>query len=314
MKITLIHNPEAGKGKQPPRGEIIKLLRAAGHKVEYQSSKEKKWHKILKEPGDMVAVAGGDGTVSKVSRRLIGSPIPIAILPLGTANNVASSLGIPGGKLRDVVAKWKAARCSHFDVGLAKGPWGSQHFIEGFGLGLFAETMFRIDSKKKKLDQTEHPGEEINAVLQILRERLRNFKSSQLTVRLDGEDLSGEYVLLEAMNIRSIGPNLSLAPAAKMNDGLLDIVGVPHRKRSELAKYLGNRINGTEPVLRVRRRRGQHLQIEWESAPVHIDDFPWPDDPKRVSVKSHAITIQVEPGALVFLIPAEKPKRRWRRA
>jgi hypothetical protein len=73
IKITLIHNPEAGKGREFPLRELVKLIRAAGHKVDYQSSSEKKWHKVLKRPGDFVAVAGGDGTVSKVARRLIGS-------------------------------------------------------------------------------------------------------------------------------------------------------------------------------------------------------------------------------------------------
>jgi len=51
---------------------LVELLCAAGHKVNYQSSKEKKWKKALKNPGDIVAVAGGDGTVGKVARRLIG--------------------------------------------------------------------------------------------------------------------------------------------------------------------------------------------------------------------------------------------------
>jgi diacylglycerol kinase family enzyme len=315
IKIILIHNPLAGKGQQPPRRELLKLIRAAGHKAEYQSSKEKKWHKILQEPADIVAVAGGDGTVGKVARRLIGTPTPIAILPLGTANNIACSVGIANENLKNIIAGWKNACGAHFDAGVAKGPWGSQHFIEGFGLGLFAETMFQLDSSKEKsLKRAEHPDEEINAVLEILRKRLRDFKSADLRVRLDGKDLSGQYVLLEALNVRSIGPNLNLAPSATTNDGLLDIVAVPHAKRAELNKYLGNRVNGAEPALRLRRHRGKFLQIEWENSPVHIDDTRWPDDHKEVKIKSHSITITVEPGALVFLIPSEKRRRARRRA
>jgi diacylglycerol kinase family enzyme len=72
IKITLIHNPAAGDGSRPSGDDLVELLCAAGHKVNYQSSKEKKWKKALKNPDDIVAVAGGDGTVGKVARRLIG--------------------------------------------------------------------------------------------------------------------------------------------------------------------------------------------------------------------------------------------------
>ena len=307
-----MHNPEAGKGKQPSRDELLQLLRAAGHKVEYQSSKEKKWHKILKDPGDVVAVAGGDGTVGKVARRLIGSPTPIAILPMGTANNVASTLGMAGRTLKDLVGGWKIARCTHFDAGVAKGPWGSKHFIEGFGLGLFAETMFRIDgSKEKDLAHAADPEEEMNSVLKMLRGHLRKLKHKDLTIRLDGKDLSGEYVLIEALNVAFIGPNLHLAPRADIKDGFLDVVTVPHGQRAKLTKYLSKRINGDEVLHGFPSHRGRHLQIELESSPVHIDDLRWPEE--GVALKSHAITIQVEPGALVFLTPPLKTRRSQRR-
>jgi len=313
IKITLVHNPQAGKGTQPSRGDLLELLRTAGHEVDYQSSKEKKWHKILKKPGDMVVVAGGDGTVGKVARRLIGSSTPLAILPLGTANNVACTLGLSGRTLKELIAGWKIARCVHFDAGVARGPWGSRHFIEGFGLGLFAETMFQIDgSNKKELGSAEDPKDEINSVLKRLQGRLRRLKSKDLTIRLDGKDLSGNYVLLEALNVRLIGPSLNLAPQADTKDGYLDVVTIPHGKQTMLSQYLSRRIDGENPRLKLPSRRGRHLQIEWESSPVHIDDIRWPCDKQDVRIGSHAITITVDPGALVFLAPPAKGRRTRR--
>ena len=260
----------------------------------------------------MVAVAGGDGTVGKVARRLIGSPTPIAILPMGTANNIASTLGLAGRTLKDLIAGWKVARCTHFDAGVAKGPWGSKHFIEGFGLGLFAETMFRIDgAKAKELEKAEDPEAEMASVLKMLKVSLRNLKNKELTIRLDGKDLSGEYVLIEALNVRFIGPNLHLAPQADIKDGFLDIVTVPHRQRAKLNKYLSRRIHGDAVLHGFPSHRGRHLQIELDSSPVHIDDMRWPQE--GVALKSHAITIQVEPGALVFLTPPVKTRRTRRK-
>jgi diacylglycerol kinase family enzyme len=155
-----------------------------------------------------VAVAGGDGTVSKVARSLVGSRIPIAVLPMGTANNIARTLGLTGTTLQDLVEGWNAAWCANFDVGVAKGPWGSKCFIEGFGVGLFAEMMFGIENgQHSHVSRSEDPEEEISAALKVLKKQLSSYPSKDLTIRLDGQDLSGDYYMLEAMNIRYIGPN-----------------------------------------------------------------------------------------------------------
>src|SRR5258706_10465064 len=92
VRVTLIHNPKAGRGKASP-GALKKLLRDAGHKLSYHSCKERGWKEALMEPTDLVVVAGGDGTVGRVARRLTGRGIPIALLPSGTANNIARTLG-----------------------------------------------------------------------------------------------------------------------------------------------------------------------------------------------------------------------------
>ena len=245
---------------------------------------------------------------------MIGSPTPIAILPMGTANNIATSLKIADRELKDLVASWEGSRCARFDAGVAKGPWGTKNFIEGFGLGLFAETMFALDvSKEKKLKPADEPEDEIRAVLDLLQAQLPKLDPKPITVRLDGKDLSGQYVLLEALNVRYVGPNLNLAPEADTQDGLLDLVAIPFRKRSELARYLKGWTRDRAPMAKSRRHRGQLLQIEWDGSPVHLDDSAWPDAGETLPVKTHAITIQMEPGALVFMMPDEERGPRPRK-
>ena len=68
-------------------------LAKAGHQVTYQSTKERGFKKALKQPTDLVLVAGGDGTTAKVASPLVDSGIPLSVLPLGTANNLARALG-----------------------------------------------------------------------------------------------------------------------------------------------------------------------------------------------------------------------------
>src|SRR5687768_18029855 len=107
MKVTVIHNPDAGNGDQPSGEEIIELIRRAGHEPRYQSSKEDGWQTALEDPGDLVAVAGGDGIVGTVAKRMIGRATPIAVLPLGTANNIAKTLDLMDVPLGELIRGWR---------------------------------------------------------------------------------------------------------------------------------------------------------------------------------------------------------------
>jgi len=173
---------------------------------------------------------------------------------------------------------------------------------EGFGIGLFAETMSQLDKLGgSHPPSSNNPKQVISTVVNILSGQLKKFASKNMVVHFDGKDLSGDYVLLEALNIRYIGPNLDLVPRAEVNDGLLDVVFVPEAQRAKLTKYLSDRINHKSPRQKLTVRRGQHLQIEWENSPIHIDDTTWPTRKDRTPLRSNAIDIRVDPAALVFL-------------
>lgn len=302
MKVTLIHNPDAGDDDQPSGDEILRLIRRAGHKAKYQSMNEGNWKRALRKPCDIIAVAGGDGTVGKVARRLVDTRTPVAVLPMGTANNIANTLGLTNWTFPELIDGWNGARCVNFDAGVAKGPWGSKNFIEGFGIGLFAETMFQIENgAHSHTSRPDDPEEEIKAILKVLKKQLAKYRSKDLTIRLDGQDLSGDYFLLEALNIRYIGPRLDLVPRAEINDGLFDIVFVSKAEKTKLSQYITNRLEHKPARGGLTVRRGRHLQVEWEISPVHIDDMPWPEDKDDCSMRSNAIDIKIDPGALVFL-------------
>jgi diacylglycerol kinase family enzyme len=281
------------------------MIRKAGHKPRLRSSKEKQWKKALRKPCDIVAVAGGDGTVGKVARNLIGSRTPIALLPLGTANNVARALGIADMSVRDLVEGWQHARCINFDAGVARGPWGSKVFIEGIGVGMFAETMFHIDNGRySHVAQAENPDAEIKNTLKLLKKQTTHYAPKQLTVRFDGQSLSGDYYLLEILNIRSIGPGLNLAPRAEINDGFFDVVFIAKGEQAQLNRYIADQLVAKPSEVTLTTRRARHLQIECGGVLFHIDDMPWPEDSSRFRLSSQAIDIRAEPGALVFLTPS----------
>ena len=126
MQVTLIHNPDAGGDNRPSGDDLLELIHKAGHSATFQSSKDASWDKALEKASDLVAVAGGDGMVGQVAKRMIGRRIPIAILPMGTANNIATSLGVKNLGIDELIFGWTSARRVKFDVGNAKGPSGIQ--------------------------------------------------------------------------------------------------------------------------------------------------------------------------------------------
>ena len=90
MRILLIHNPKAGDRKHSKK-QLLASLTRSGHQAFYQSIKKRGWKQAFEKPVDLVIAAGGDGTVHKSAWQLLDSGIPLAILPLGTANNLARS-------------------------------------------------------------------------------------------------------------------------------------------------------------------------------------------------------------------------------
>jgi diacylglycerol kinase family enzyme len=302
MRVTLIHNPSAGP-EDIDSDHLVSLIRDAGHEVVNISVKDDDYRSLLESPGDVVAVAGGDGTVRKVATKLIGSGIPIAILPVGTANNVSRSLGIEG-HLEEMIAKWETAPMKSFDVGKASAPWGDATFIEGMGLGLFAKTMSILTSSdKESSDEFDDAEEKLERDLKALKGILSNYNCHNLNMVLDGKDRSGEYLLVAALNMNYIGPNLHLGPDSDPTDGYLDFIFVPEQKRDELSQYLLGRLEGKEEAPQLDVVRGRHLRLQWDGVEMHIDGKIWPDPEKLADYSSGAIDVRVEHGALEFLCP-----------
>jgi diacylglycerol kinase (ATP) len=265
VRVTLIHNPGAGKGECTDQ-LLLGLLHGAGHKVRYQSSKDEGWEEALKHAADVVAVAGGDGTVSRVAKRLVGRDIALAPLPLGTANNIARSLGLNELSLEEIVRSWANPRRVKLDVGLVEGPWGPRYFVEGVGVGLFA-ALLAAGKKDKRVK-----GEPVDSALRRLRRQAERCEAVALEAALDGRAISGRFILLEALNIPYIGSNLFLAPDSQPGDGHFDVVLVSEAERERLVEYLAKWRDNRERLAVLPSQRGKRLTMKWTGFDVHIDD------------------------------------------
>ena len=292
MRILLVHNPGAGSETHNAH-ELISALEKAGHTPVYQSSKKRGLRAALKEKPDVVLVAGGDGTVGKVARRLIGSDLSMSVLPLGTANNLARALGfhVPA---KEIIAQLAQGKSEAFDVGRARGPWGKRFFFEAVGAGLFADYLL---APAEDADEAGSKAAELKRHVTEMRERFADHVARKWEIELDGEDVSGRYLFWQAMNIRSVGPALVMAPNAKTNDGKFDFLAAREDDRELVMDFLKARLRGieAEPVLPV--VRFNKMRLRWKKRPLHFDDEVWPEE-KEKRTKRCEIEISVRPNAL----------------
>jgi diacylglycerol kinase family enzyme len=307
MQVTLIHNPTAGD-ELFSASQLIALIEQAGHRVLYRSSKED-YKSALRMPADLVVVAGGDGTVRKVAIELLGRNTPLAVLPCGTANNIAGSLGIHGSP-QALVAGWASARQTPFDIGVLRGPKGDERFLEGVGLGLFSGLMSILDAIDDEYDiEFDDKHQKLRSDIGALAALLAEYPACEVEVTIDEQRFAGQYVLIEAMNIKSVGPNLQLAPAADPGDGCLDFVFVAEHERGEMLDYLNRRRQTAEAFPRLTVHRGRHMRVRWSGAEVHVDDKVWLDrddhqeNARGDSAPPTVIDVTVERNALRFLVP-----------
>jgi diacylglycerol kinase (ATP) len=303
MRVTLVHNPGAGDSGQPVGEDLKRMIGDAGHPVAYVSCKVKGWEGQLGQPADLIAVAGGDGTVGVVAKRIAGHGVPLTVLPMGTANNIARTLGLCDVPLQRLVAGWARGRRARLDLGTASGPWGASAFLEGAGAGLFAWSMPQADTSRT-LANLDPADAKIVYALELLKERLLRSPAIRIEASLDGRDLSGTYVLFEAMNMRYIGPNLYLAPDADPADGLLDVVTVPEAERGRFLDYLSSWQGGRMREPRLPSYRGRRLELRWDGFGMHLDDRIWPAEDEKPPSDSNVVAVELRGGAAECLLPA----------
>jgi diacylglycerol kinase family enzyme len=303
MRVSLVHNPKAGDARHSRR-DFKALLREFGHDIVHHVGRKDSWKALIRDPGDLIAVAGGDGTVGAVARAFIGRDVPLALLPVGTANNIARTLGLDAAP-RELVAGWTDARQRALDIGVAAGPWGEESFIEGFGLGLLA-TCMRLLHDQDKQAEAAHDDPRFKRLRDelALKALAADFPPAHISGTLDGHDVSGAFLLVQAMNIAAVGPGLVLAPDADPGDGLLDFAFVPEERRAAFIDFLVARIRDEPATAPVDIRRGRTLRIAGCGHDVHIDDRVW-----RVPVSAADIhppvEVRVQPQAIRLLVPAE---------
>ena len=290
MNVWILSNEDAGPGHSADN--LQALVDKAGHTV---LGVAKQYDDRTPLPGslDVVVAAGGDGTVATAAGIAAHTSAALAILPMGTANNIASSLGV-GASASELISSWATARRVPFDLGHAQA--GSKRWlvVEGAGGGLVPAGIARAQNRQRQRADLA-PADEIAAALDTFRDTLAALEPRPWTFMVDGRRISDEFLLVEVLNIRSIGPNLIFAPDATPSDGYFDVVIAQETHREELRTYLDHRAEGRASRLALPQYRARLVEIE-TCTEIHIDD-------ERVDTcELGRISIRLEPAAIDILL------------
>jgi diacylglycerol kinase (ATP) len=328
LRVVMLHNPTAGAG-DIAGADLRKRFSLPAVRLRYHSLKDSGWTEALGDGADLVIAAGGDGAVSKVARAMlvagIALRVPLAILPLGTANNIARSLALttdPGEAVEELIA---ALDCSPpaiaerpFDALSVSFGSGEQIALESVGAGLLARVLRflqREENVEVVADTARHGGYDPtdDHLLGALawRRVLAESSAEDYQVALDGSSYDGNYIFAAALNAPSIGPWLSFSPTTSPSDGRVDValVGESDRDRldSLLEKIIVQHASAghvhVEPHPPFTVVRATHVAITAPARDCHTDDallFPEaPEDAPRAELR-----IAVRPSSLRIWIPA----------
>lgn len=301
MKIALFHNPGAGN-RTLDASRLIRHFAEGGYDVMYAATNQTGWESIFRNSFDRAVIAGGDGTVSRVAPWLAARNIPFCILPLGTANNCAKTLG-QTHSVEVVVANLHSAGTKKVDLGIVTTPLGHRVFIESLGIGLLAQFMaeMRMLEKKKNSRDRLTPVERLTGALKRLRLLAKEYPESSCELLLDDKPLAGNFLLLEAANMGLIGPNLNLIPHVNPGDGRFEVVWIGTDQRKEWRKYLKELEDGVESTPPIRTTRCHQIVFRHVDAPAHIDG-------KVFVTMTTPTVVRNQTGALDLLVIGEDEK------
>jgi len=265
MKSILLYNPSAGN-EEFPIEKIIKSLENQGAKIVAQNCKEEGYEKVFDLKFDLILIAGGDGTVEKILIQLRKATVPIAILPYGNANNIAGSLDLTG-YYKKIVDQYEKKDFQNLSIGKYKTKKDKGWFVEGLGWGLFTALLLQKD---RNVEMKGNEEEKVDFGIKNLIKLEEELPAQEYIVTLDGKDYSGQYIWIEIMNTKRLGPQLELAPNADHGDDYLDVMLIKEDQKPVLKEYLKSQKKTQQPSP-FKTIKAQKITVITH-LPFHVDD------------------------------------------
>ena len=288
-KLTLVINPNSGTlSKKGIENWLPARFEHLGYQVDVRhTSGPGDATRIAADcarRGDYAVVAcGGDGTINEVASGLIGTETAMGILPAGSGNGLARHLGIPVD-ISLAVRVIAHDNIQQSDYGLING----RPFFCTFGMGFDAAVSQRFAQKHRR---------GLNSYVQSALDEFIKYRSAIYEITVGDEMITDRALLVAVCNASQYGNNAYIAPAASINDGLLDVIIVHEGNILEKA-WMGVEMMtgsiGNHGKIKVFRTSSLNIKCR-EDAPAHVDGEP-------IESIDHAEILCV-PGKLKVFVP-----------
>lgn len=235
----------------------------------------------------LFVVCGGDGTISAVARTLTGTHATLGVIPTGTQNNIALSLGIPAD-IATAIAILRTGQRIKIDIGMASRDNISTPFLEVCSVGLVS-TLF------SSADDIQHGN--LARVGDFL-STLATSPPAEIRLLLDGKEEirnMGHVVLVS--NMAYTGFHYQVGAEDSYQDGLLDVLFFADLSKLDLLSYIVQGVSiGKLEDSRIQHFHVRKIDIHTDPAmPVMADGIGLGEGHVRVEVRRHALAVMVPP-------------------
>ena len=300
MRVALLVNPAARAGAHTGAAtRAAERLRTHGVQTSILSGGSAAESSALLRAAirvgvDAVAVAGGDGTVNLALQEVAGTGIPLGIVPSGTGNDFAATLGLRELDVMAAADTIAGGRTRRIDLArVTRGDGSTQYFGSVLASGFDSKVNDRANAMR-----WPRGGSRYNIAILVEFLTLAGIPYEVELELADGtrETLSGDLVMATVGNGRTYGGGIPICPDADPADGLLDLVLVRPAGRLRLLRLLPRVYRGTHggvPEVSIRRVRSVRLSSPGVTA--YADGDP---------IGALPLAVDVVPGALMMFTPA----------
>ncbi len=304
MKAKLIFNPASGNPTESA-AQLVELLRhlrtqqieAEVMVVQPEMRLSALARSAVRAGAKMVIVSGGDGTIENVALGLVGSRTTLGIIPTGSRNNLARSLGIPTDSIADAVALLRNGRRRKIDVGHVRHRKASRCFLEASTIGL-ASALY------PSADDFQHG--DLGKITEFI-STLVSAAPSEIRLRLDHrrKEIVTHAHMVVVANMPFMGANFQIAPDVVFDDRQLAVFVYSDLSKRDL---IGQAMQSstTAPDARIQRFHAKTISITTKPAmPVMADGVFIGEGAVTVTLHPHRLRVMAGPAVVAAVAEAK---------